>query len=75
MKRYEGAVTKINKTRCRPSKGDELFGTSQNTSQIKFRTFLKKKSNFRVLMLVHTREDLSIDASITNVGLIFMKLW
>ena len=32
----------------------KLFSTSQNTRQIKFRTFLKKKSNFLVLMLYYS---------------------
>ena len=51
----------------------QLFSTSQNTSQIQFRTFLKKKSNFW-FPCCNTREDLSIDVSITNVGLILTKL-
>ena len=48
----------------------QLFSTSQNTSQIKFRTFLKKKFGFPCCS---TREDLSIDVSITYVGLILTK--
>ena len=107
----------------------QLFSTSQNTSQIQFQTFLKKKSKFLVPMLYYswkpfrwcinylcrtdidetmvisflgvrkvgvrtklnfklfwkknqilgfpwcsTREDLSIDVLITNVGLILTKL-
>ena len=43
----------------------KLFSTSQNTSQIQFRT-LKKKSNFLVLIsCCSTREDLSVDVSIS----------
>ena len=51
-----------------------LFGTSQNTSQIQFRTFLKKKNQIFGFPCCSTREDLSIDVSITNVGLILTKL-
>ena len=53
----------------------QLFSTSQNTSQIQFRTFLKKKNQFFWFPCCSTREDLSIDVSITNVGLILTKLW
>ena len=50
----------------------QLFGTSQNTSRIQFWTFLKKKSNFW-FPCCSTREDLSVDVSITYVGLILTK--
>ena len=40
----------------------------------KFNLDLKKKSNFG-FPWCSTREDLSIDVSITNVGLILTKLW
>ena len=52
----------------------QLFSTSQNTSQNQFQTFLKKKKikNFW-FPCCSTREDLSIDVSITNVGLILTK--
>ena len=43
-----------------------------STSRIQFRTFLKKKSNFWFLCC-STREDLSVDVSITNVGLVLTK--
>ena len=43
-----------------------------STSQIQFRTFLKKKSNFW-FPCCSTREDLSVDVSITYVGLIWTK--
>ena len=43
-----------------------------STSKIQFRTFLKKKSNFW-FPCCGTREDLSVDVSITNVGLILTK--
>ena len=47
----------------------KLFNTSQNTSRIQFQTYLKKK-----IPCCSIREDLSIDVSITNVGLILTKL-
>ena len=50
----------------------QLFNTSQNTSRIQFRTFLKKNQIFW-FPCCSTREDLSIDISITNVGLILTK--
>ena len=50
----------------------QLFSTSQNTSRIQFRTFLKKKKNW--FPWCSTREDLSVDVSITYVGLILTKL-
>ena len=43
-----------------------------STSQIQFRTFLKKKSNFW-FPCCSTHEDLSVDVSITYVGLILTK--
>ena len=52
----------------------KLFSTSQNTSRIQFRTSLKKKNQIFGFPWCSTREDLSIDASITNVGLILTKL-
>ena len=52
----------------------QLFSTSQNTSQIQFqKTFLKINQIFG-FPCCSTREDLSIDVSITNVGLILKKL-
>ena len=53
--------------------GFQLFSTSQNTSRIQFRTFLKKKQ-ISGFPWCSTREDLSIDVSITTVGLILTKL-
>ena len=50
----------------------QLFSTSQNTSQIQFRTLKKKKKN-SWFSCCSTREDLSIDVSITYVGLILTK--
>ena len=50
----------------------QLFSTSQNTSRIQFRTFLKKNQIFW-FPCCSTREDLSIDISITYVGLILTK--
>ena len=50
----------------------QLFSTSQNTSQIQFQNFLKKKSIFW-FPFCSTRENLSVDVSITNVGLISTK--
>ena len=52
----------------------QLFSTSQNTSRIQFRTFLKKNPIFW-FPCCSTREDLSVDVSITNVGLIVTKPW
>ena len=51
----------------------QLFSTSQNTSQIQFQTSLKK-NQILGFPCCSTREDLSIDVSITNVGLILTKL-
>ena len=51
----------------------QLFNTSQNTSRIRFQTLLKKNQIFW-FPWCSTREDLSIDVSITNVGLILTKL-
>ena len=50
----------------------QLFNTSQNTSRIQFRIFLKKNQIFW-FTCCSTREGLSIDISITNVGLILTK--
>ena len=43
---------------------------SKNTSRIKFQTFLIKKNQIFWFPCCSTREDLSVDVSITNVGLI-----
>ena len=51
----------------------QLFSTSQNKSRIQFQTFLKKNQIFW-FPCCSTREDLSVDVSITNVGLILTKL-
>ena len=48
------------------------FSTSQNSN---FELFWKKKIKFLHLASCSTCEDLSIDVSITNVGLILTKLW
>ena len=42
--------------------------------KIQFRTFCKKNQIF-MFLCCSSREDLSIDVSITNVGLILTKLW
>ena len=42
--------------------------------QVQIQTFLKKIQIFE-FPCCSTREDLSIDVSITNVGLILTKLW
>ena len=55
----------------------QLFSTSQNTSRIQFRTFLKKKIKFfgsHVVVLVKTFPLMYQLLSITNVGLILTKL-
>ena len=51
----------------------KLFSTSQNTSRIQFQTFLKKKIKFFLFPCCSTREDLSVDVSITYEGLILTK--
>ena len=59
----------------------KLFSTSQNTSQIQFWTQKENKSKFNFKFKkkkigfpwCSTHEDLSIDVSITNVGLILTK--
>ena len=50
----------------------KLFSTSQNSN---FELFWKKKNQIFGLASCSTCEDLSIDVSITNVGLILTKLW
>ena len=51
----------------------QLFFKSQNSN---FWTFLKKKIKLRIgFSWCRTLEDLAIDVSITNVGLILTKLW
>ena len=50
----------------------QLFSTSQNTSRIQFRTFFLKNQIFW-LPCCSTREDLSVDVSITYVKLILTK--
>ena len=50
----------------------KLFSTSQNTIQIQFRTFLKK-NQISWFSCCSTREDLSVDVSITYVGLVLTK--
>ena len=49
----------------------QLFVKSQNSN---FELFLKKKNQIFLFPCCSTRKDLSIDVSITNVGLIFTKL-
>ena len=51
----------------------KLFSTSQNTSQIQFRTLKKRKKIFW-FPCCSTREALFVDVSITYVGLILTKL-
>ena len=49
----------------------QLFSTSQNSIS----NFFEKKFGFQTFhVVIATREDLSIDVSITNVGLILTKL-
>ena len=50
----------------------QLFSTSQNTSQIRFLTYFKK-NQISWFSCCCTREDLSVDVSITNVGQILTK--
>ena len=51
----------------------KLFSISQNTSQIQFQTFFWKNQIFW-FPCCSTREALSVDVSITDVGLILTKL-
>ena len=51
----------------------QLLSTSQNTSRIQFRIFLKKKNQIFWFPCSSTREDLSVNISITYVGLILTK--
>ena len=50
------------------------FSTSQNTSPNSISNFFEKNINFGGFPWSSTREDLSIDVSITNVGLILTKI-
>ena len=47
---------------------------SRGTDKIQFHTFLKKQQQILGFQCCSTREDLSIDVSITNIGLILTKL-
>ena len=51
-----------------------VISTLQHKSKFEFRTFLKKKNQIFGFPCCSTCEDLSIDVSITNVGLILTKL-
>ena len=51
-----------------------MISALRQKSNFEFQTFLKKKNQIFGFSLSSTREDLSIDASITNVGLISTKL-
>ena len=51
-----------------------MISALRQKSKFEFRTFLKKNPIFG-FPWCSTREDLSIDVSITNVGLILTKLW
>ena len=52
-----------------------MISALRQKSKFEFRTFLKKKNLIFGFPWRSTREDLSIDVSITNVGLILTKLW
>ena len=54
------------------SQGTDIRGTDK-IQFCQFRTFLKKKNNFGGFPWCSTRENLSIDVSITNVWLILTK--
>ena len=55
----------------------QLFSTSKNTRQNSISNFFEKKKKIIIFgfLCCSTRENLSIDASITNVWLILTKLW
>ena len=51
----------------------KVISALSHMSKFEFRTFLKKKNQIFGFTCCSTREDLSIDISITNVGLILTK--
>ena len=51
-----------------------MISALRQKSKFEFWTFLRKKINFFWFPCCSTRKDLSIDVSITNVGLILTKL-
>ena len=51
-----------------------VISALQHKSKFEFRTLKKNKFQIFVFPCCSTREDLSIDVSITNVGLILTKL-
>ena len=51
-----------------------MISALRQKSKFEFRTFFKKKNQFWGFPWCSTRKDLSIDVSITNVGLILTKL-
>ena len=51
-----------------------LISALQHKSKFNFESFLKEKNQNFGFSCCSTREDLSIDVSITNVGLILTKL-
>ena len=51
-----------------------VISALRQKSKFEFQTFLKKKNQIFGFPWCSTREDLSIDVSITNVGLILTKL-
>ena len=52
-----------------------VISALRRKSKFEFRTFLKTKIQILGFLWFSTREGLSIDVSITNVGLILTKLW
>ena len=52
----------------------KVISALRHKSNFEFRTFLKEKNRIFGFSWCSTREDLSIDVSITNVGLILTKL-
>ena len=53
----------------------QLFSTSKKKKQVKIRFRALKKIRIFAFSCCSTHKDLSIDVSITNVGLILTKLW
>ena len=51
-----------------------VISALRRKSKFEFRTFLEKKNQILGFTWCSTREDLSIDVSITNVGLTLTKL-
>ena len=52
-----------------------VISAVRRKSKFEFQTFLEKKNQILEFLSCSTREDISIDVSVTNVRLILTKLW